>query len=321
MVAGMAIDFNALRGASQRAAPTIPPCILVVAGHRPHKLGSRRVVEGVPLLDDGYEWGNPLRERARARLRAETLRLQLRAEFSRAVAAEARELDAMSGVSVDALRAAVAGAEPGSMAWDALARYEAEAARGDLGAEAERLRALPYVDGGRWRALHVDAALKETEWRQEWREPVRVGRHTVERWRAAPLLGASGVAQGFDQDACGVWARLDVPYVAVVPFPGHESCWPAPAQRTYQNVLRHAAGVLYVTPSGRNLSDEEAKAALFARNDRLIAIGDEMVSLWDGTRDGGTAHATMRFQRSGHRVIRIHPDELREEIARGDSLP
>ena len=154
MVAGMAIDFNALRGASQRAAPTIPPCILVVAGHRPHKLGSRRVVEGVPLPDDGYEWGNPLRERARARLRAETLRLQLRAEFSRAVAAEARELDAMSLVSLDSLRAAAADAEPGSMAWDALARYEAEAARGDLAAEAERLRALPYVDGGRWRALH-----------------------------------------------------------------------------------------------------------------------------------------------------------------------
>jgi uncharacterized phage-like protein YoqJ len=163
--------------------------------------------------------------------------------------------------------------------------------------------------------------LKGTEWRAEWREPVRVGRHTVERWRAAPLLGASGVAQGFDQDACGVWARLDVPYVAVVPFPGHESRWPAPAQRTHQNVLRHAAGVLYVTPSGRNLSDEEAKAALFARNDRLIALGDEMVSLWDGTRDGGTAHATMGFQRSGRRAIRIHPDELREEIARDDSLP
>lgn len=86
-------------------------------------------------------------------------------------------------------------------------------------------------------------------------------------------------------------------------------------------MLRHAAGVLYVKPSGRNLSDEEAKAALFARNDRLIALGDEMVSLWDGTRDGGTAHATMGFQRSGRRAIRIHPDELREEIARDDSLP
>jgi hypothetical protein len=51
----------------------------------------------------------------------------------------------MSGVSVDALRAAVAGAEPGSMAWDALARYEAEAARGDLGAEARAMgiRVLP----------------------------------------------------------------------------------------------------------------------------------------------------------------------------------
>lgn len=314
----MAIDFNALKGARQRPAPAIPPCILVVAGHRPHKLGSRRVVAGVPLPDDGYEWGNPLRERARARLRAETLRLQLRAEFSRVVASEAREIDAMSSASLDELARAAADAEPGSLARDALGRLRAEAGRGDLGAEAARLRALPYVDVGKWRALHVDAALKGAEWRAEWLEPVRCadGR-TVERWRAAPLLGASGVAQGFDQDACGVWARLDVPYVAVIPFPGHESRWPAPAQRTYQNVLRHAAGVLYVTPSGRNLSDEEAKAALLARNDRLIAIGDEMISLWDGT-SGGTGHATTGFQRAGRRVIRIHPDELREEIERDD---
>ena len=129
----------------------------------------------------------------------------------------------------------------------------------------------------------------------------------VPDWRSLPMVALTGCALGVDQDAAGVWYRMGVPYVAVVPFDGQDSRWPAEARRVYAQVLEKAAGVKVVGDQG-----EDPRAALFRRNE-WMCCADHLISVWDGSH-GGTAHATRLWQRAFAPVSRINPDELRRRV-------
>ena len=110
-------------------------------------------------------------------------------------------------------------------------------------------------------------------------------------WRTAmptgPLM-VSGMALGIDQDACVVWVRMGLPVLAVVPFVGQESRWPAESQRLYQHILQnHVAGVLYLAPAAPAGHDAAVKL-LLGRNERMCSLADELIAVHDGS-SGGTA--------------------------------
>lgn len=111
-------------------------------------------------------------------------------------------------------------------------------------------------------------------------------------WQTSPstsLLAVTGCALGVDQDFAGVCARLGVPYLAAVPYPGQESRWPPASQLVYADVLRHACGVVNVCELPL-VNDAAVQRALLDRNAYICAICDELIAVYDGNPDGGTAH-------------------------------
>lgn len=109
------------------------------------------------------------------------------------------------------------------------------------------------------------------------------------------------------------WRDLDVLGVT----PGQERRWPAQSRETYAKVLAAAAGVLVVTPDPPP-DTEAAVAALHARNDRLCAVADELIAVWDGSR-GGTASCVRNWRYVGNELrAHIDPDREREALEVSD---
>lgn len=136
------------------------------------------------------------------------------------------------------------------------------------------------------------------------------------KWHTQPLdptapIAVSGVALGVDQDACGVWARMGLPYIALVPFPGQDSRWPTSSRRVYEAVLTHAAGIVMVSESPP-VDDAAAGRMLRDRDEVLCCVVDELIAVWDGSR-GGTSHTVSTWHRFGNygNLHRIDPRDLR----------
>lgn len=119
----------------------------------------------------------------------------------------------------------------------------------------------------------------------------------------------TGVAIGVDQDASGVWRRMGLLYVAVVPFEGQESRWLEESQHVYRKVLDAAAGVVVTSPQ-RPVDRDDASAMLLRRNDFLLCA-DELIAVWDGS-GGGTASTVRSWRRCGRREVLVDLDDLRQ---------
>ena len=141
------------------------------------------------------------------------------------------------------------------------------------------------------------------------------------KWHSRPVdwipdfpIGVSGMALGGDTDIVRVWIEERFPFVAAVPFPGQESRWPKRSQDLYLKLYQEwAIGVRMVsTQPAKN--DAEARRLLLERDDWVVGVCDEMISLFDGSR-GGTAHTYAAWQRmhvaDPHLMHRIDPRDLR----------
>lgn len=144
---------------------------------------------------------------------------------------------------------------------------------------------------------YLDNFLSRAEWHVDYHE--------------LPALGVSGVALGADTDACGVWLRMGLPYLALVPFPGQDSRWPKPSRDAYAQVLAHAAGV-YMCHAERPATDQQAGDLLKARDEVLCCVSDELIAVFDGSK-GGTSHTVRKWDGFGGRgrLHRIDPREIR----------
>lgn len=167
--------------------------------------------------------------------------------------------------------------------------------RGEIKAATQRLIAALPTAPDRFRATHLDSYLRQVQWRGE-------------RPGADAVVGVTGGALGIDQDTAGVWARMSVPYIVAVPFPGQESRWPRLSREIYAAVLAHAAGIVTVSPVPPR-DDAEAAKMLHARNEWMCCASDEMIAVWNGSR-GGTSHCVRFFQIGGKRVVRIDPNDM-----------
>jgi uncharacterized phage-like protein YoqJ len=177
--------------------------------------------------------------------------------------------------------------------------------RDEMRQKLEHLRAQPTSPPERGHALHQDSYLRQVEWKPT------VDYHTLTH------LAVSGVALGVDQDFCGVCARLspELPYVAVVPFPGQEERWPKPSQTVYRAVLDHAVGVVHVSKT-QPRDDDEAKRMMGERNDWICCVVDELVAVFDGSF-GGTANCVRGYRRLGRQPHIIDPRDYSVAVMPG----
>ena len=279
------VDFAKLLRDGPPPPPNVPGLIVGVTGHRPDKLCS------APGLHDGYDRRNPLREKVQARLREETAQLIFRYQAARVAAADAESIEEALKLDLGPLRETVKGdCHPAARV--ALREAEAHLARGP--AEVARLRELARRAGvgDPTRAVHVNSYLR----RVSWKGPM------------PDVVGVSGGALGIDQDACGVWYRMGVAYLLMLPFPGQEARWPRELQAVYRQLLNKAAGVIYVSEKAPK-TDEEAAEMLKRRNEWVCGPSDELLAVWDGSR-GGTSSCVNFWRRCGQHEILIDPRDL-----------
>jgi uncharacterized phage-like protein YoqJ len=113
----------------------------------------------------------------------------------------------------------------------------------------------------------------------------------------------SGMALGVDQWAANIAYKLDIPFVAVIPFEGQEKAWPEESQKTFRLLRKLAAEEVIVCPGGY------APSKMQTRNEWLVDNCDTLIPIWDGT-SGGTGNC-VKYAESIHRTMyRIDPSKI-----------
>lgn len=119
-----------------------------------------------------------------------------------------------------------------------------------------------------------------------------------------PEKAISGMALGVDQWAAMLCIKLNIPFIAAVPFPGQEGVWPESSQRIYKLLLKKADDIVIV-------SDAPFKAAkLQKRNEWMVDQCDKLIAVFDGT-DGGTCNCVKYAEKHNKEIIRIDPTNFR----------
>jgi uncharacterized phage-like protein YoqJ len=115
--------------------------------------------------------------------------------------------------------------------------------------------------------------------------------------------GITGMALGVDQYFAAACIALNIPFVAAIPFAGHESRWPVQTQQYYRDLLAEAHEVVYVSEPGF------ARWKFDARNRWLVDRCEILVAVWHGG-PGGTADAVLYANSVQRPVEIINPREL-----------
>lgn len=94
------------------------------------------------------------------------------------------------------------------------------------------------------------------------------------------LVVLTGLGLGAEQLGAEAAAAADVPYVAVLAFPGQESVWPEARRRRYEQLLAGAASQVVVQAKAP-ATKAQAGVALARRDAWLARHADEAVVVWD----------------------------------------
>lgn len=115
-----------------------------------------------------------------------------------------------------------------------------------------------------------------------------------------PEKAISGMALGVDQYAASVCVKLNIPFIAAVPFAGQEKAWPEKSQRAFNLLLKKACEVVIVCEG------EYAAYKMQVRNQWMVDHCDVLIAVWDGT-SGGTANCINYAKSKNKQIIFINP--------------
>lgn len=113
----------------------------------------------------------------------------------------------------------------------------------------------------------------------------------------------TGMALGTDQWTANIAIKLNIPFLAAIPFTGQEKAWPEASQRTYHLLLRKAAEQIIVCEGGY------AASKMQTRNEFMVNQCDILIAVWDGTT-GGTENCVKYAESIGKKIIYIDPKLL-----------
>lgn len=99
-----------------------------------------------------------------------------------------------------------------------------------------------------------------------------------------PDMAIVGMALGWDLAVAHAALDLGIPVLAAIPYNGQESRWPAESQRRYHAILKRCFQWEVVNPG------PYAGWKLHARNVFMADLCDVLLTLWDGSPEGGTAN-------------------------------
>lgn len=99
-----------------------------------------------------------------------------------------------------------------------------------------------------------------------------------------PNMVITGMALGWDQVIAQVCIDIDIPFTAAIPCLNQDKMWPDGSKDYYKKLLNKAEEIQIVTPG------PYAAWKMNKRNEYIVDLSDHMLSLWDGTKAGGTYH-------------------------------
>jgi uncharacterized phage-like protein YoqJ len=118
-----------------------------------------------------------------------------------------------------------------------------------------------------------------------------------------PALVITGMAPGWDQAVAEAAVRVEIPFLAAVPFPGQEEGWSRYQYDQYHRLLSEA---LRVEVIGR---PTDKTAAYKARNRHMVDLLDKdhdmLLALFDGKRYGGSWYTVWYAQGKGVGVVNL----------------
>lgn len=113
-------------------------------------------------------------------------------------------------------------------------------------------------------------------------------------------LGASevitGMALGYDQLVAEVCLEMGIPFVAAIPCKDQEKLWNKGQQDRYKELLSKASRVVMVDEG------DYAPWKMLKRNQWIVDNVQHMVSYWNGSKEGGTAHC-LRYAKAQKRPV------------------
>lgn len=113
-------------------------------------------------------------------------------------------------------------------------------------------------------------------------------------------LGATevitGMALGFDQIIAEVCLAMGIPFIAAIPCKDQEKLWTKPQQEKYHLLLSQASRLVMVDEG------EYAPWKMMKRNQWIVDNCVQMLSYWNGSKEGGTAHC-LRYAKQQKRPV------------------
>lgn len=131
------------------------------------------------------------------------------------------------------------------------------------------------------------------------------GRIQEELKKASPSLVITGMALGFDQWLAEEAMKLNIPFLAAVPFVGQENIWPESSRKIYEWILSKAAFTQYVSMGSYS------NKKLQLRNQWMVDHSGVVLACYDGT-SGGTQNCVNYAINNSKQIIYINPKEFKD---------
>lgn len=110
----------------------------------------------------------------------------------------------------------------------------------------------------------------------------------------------SGMALGVDTIAANVAVKLNIPFIAAIPFIGQESKWPEKSQKIYRDLLCKASEKIIVS------SGSYTSYKMQIRNQYMVDNSDILIAVFDGS-SGGTKNCVDYAISKNKQIIYINP--------------
>jgi uncharacterized phage-like protein YoqJ len=112
----------------------------------------------------------------------------------------------------------------------------------------------------------------------------------------------SGMAQGFDSWLANIAIKLNIPFIAAVPFVGQEAAWSEKDQIIYRRLLSKAEKVVIVSDGGYQ------NFKFHKRNEFMVDSASHILACYNQNSTGGTASCIKYALPQNKPIIYISPD-------------
>jgi uncharacterized phage-like protein YoqJ len=115
----------------------------------------------------------------------------------------------------------------------------------------------------------------------------------------------SGMSQGFDLYLAFVAVKLNIPFVAAVPFKGQETMWPTKSQEVYKKLLNKASDVVIVSPGSYSAYKMQTRNRYLVDNCDLL-----LACIKPSETSGGTFNCVNYAKYINRNIVYINPGNI-----------